>query len=274
MPVAAVAYAVDCGAAVVTLTDGARGNVLNGESLEALQAAVARAAADPEVRVLVLRAQDGPFCLGMDLELLQAVHGDSDLARKTVARYADLLAGLQACPKPVIALVRGDVKAGGMGVVGACDVVLAAEAATFEFTEVLLGLIPANVIPVLASARLPVQTLKYLILTAKRLSAREALRLNLVDEVFPEGDLAAGARGVLKALFRASPRALAETKRFFRELAEANPGRVGALAQAKLLELIQDPEVLQALRDFREGMTPAWFAKYRGTIPLAPEGRS
>jgi enoyl-CoA hydratase/carnithine racemase len=268
MRVTLVAFEVDSQAALLTLTNGAGGNLLNGESLEALQAAVSRASADPDVRAVVLRSEGGPFCLGMDLGLLQAAHADPELGKRTVALYVDLLSSIQASPKPVIALVQGAVKAGGIGLAGACDIVLAADSATFEFSEVILGLIPANVIPFLAGVRVPVQTLKHLVLTARTLSAREALRLNLADEVFPEDQLAAGAKAVLKAVFRASPRALAETKRFFGLLAGEDRERVRDLAQAKLLELIRDPEVLQAIRAWQDGMTPAWFAKYRPERPL------
>ncbi len=271
MPVAPVAYEVDSQAAVVTLTRGAGGNVLNAESLEALRTAMARASSDPGVRAVVLRAPGGPFCLGMDLDLMQAAHADPGLAAKIIALYVDLLTGIQSSPKPVIALVQGAVTAGGIGLVGACDIVLAAESATFEFSEVILGLIPANVIPFLATVRLPLQTLKYLILTAKKLSAREALGLHLADEVFPEDRLASGVHAVLKGLFRASPRALAETKQFLGQLAGEQTERACVLAQAKLLELIRDPEVLQAIRAFRDGSTPAWFAKYRPEHPLVPK---
>ncbi len=263
-----VAFTTDSQVAVVTLTNGAGGNVLNGESLAALHAAVSRASADDGLRAIVLRAEGDPFCLGMDLDLLQQAHRDPGLAEKTIALYADLLAGIQASPQPVICLVQGAVKAGGIGLAGICDIVLASERATFEFSEVILGLIPANVVPFLSPWRLSTQTLKYLILTAKKLSAREALRLNLVDEVFAPAQLAAGVKAVLKSILRASPRALAETKQFMRQLAGDKTPADSALAQKKLLDLVRDPQVRQAIQAFQDGGTPAWFAKYRPEQPL------
>lgn len=276
MNVAFAAYAVDSATAVVTLTNGAAGNVLNQESLEALRELLARGLAEPEARVVVLRTETAgdPFCLGMDLGLVQASARDPELTKKTIGLYVDLLMAIQNSAKPVIAVVQGAVKAGGIGLVGACDIVLAAESATFEFSEVILGLIPANVIPFLAGVRVPSQTLKYLMMTAKRLTAKEALAVNLADEVFPADRLAAGAKAVLKALLRASPKALAEAKRFFWQAAGKSREQACDLAQAKLLELIQDPEVLQAIRAFQDGLTPSWFAKYQPKHPLAAKGES
>ncbi|MEW6516004.1 MAG: enoyl-CoA hydratase/isomerase family protein [candidate division FCPU426 bacterium] len=271
---AVTAYEVDSGAAVVTLTNGAAGNVLNHESLGSLQAALNRAASDPDVRVVVLRAEGDSFCLGMDLSLVRAGAADPGLAKETVGQYTALLAAIQDSAKPVVAVVHGAVKAGGIGLAGACDIVLASEGATFEFSEVILGLIPANVIPFLAGARVPAQVLKYLILTAKRLDAAEALAVNLVDEVFSQAQLAAGAKAVVKTLLRASPRALAEAKRFFSQLARQTREEASAKAQAKLLELIQDPEVLAAIQAFEDGLTPSWFSKYQPKHPLAPQGGS
>lgn len=272
MNVAVTAYAVDSGAAVVTLTNAAAGNVLNAESLAALQAALDRAVSDPDARVVVLRSEGDPFCLGMDLSLVRAGAADPGLAKRTVAQYTGLLAAIQDAAKPVVALVNGAVKAGGIGLAGACDIVLASESASFEFSEVLLGLIPANVIPFVAGVRVPAQSLKHLILTAKRLTAAEALRVNLVDEVFTESQFAAGAKAAVKALLRASPRALAGAKRFFSQLARETREQACGLAQAKLLELIRDPEVLEAIQAFEDGLTPAWFAKYQPKDPLAPTG--
>jgi enoyl-CoA hydratase/carnithine racemase len=271
--VALLEYAVDSQAALITLTSQGAGNVLNRTSLELLQSAMAQAVADNQVRVIVLRAQGDPFCLGMDLAMVHQVHQNEAEARKTIALYVSVLTSISVSPKPVICLVQGAVKAGGVGLVAACDVVLASEQASMELSEVLLGLIPANVAPFVCGIRLPLQKMKYLILTAKKLSALEAQRLNLVDEVFPVGQLAAGAKAIVKNMLRSSPNALAAAKDFFRKINDETQEQRLTRAQDKLLEMIKTPEVIQAIQAFNEGTTPVWFAKYQPEKPLALESK-
>jgi enoyl-CoA hydratase/carnithine racemase len=258
---------------LITLTNHPAGNVLNRGSLELLQSAVDQAVTDKEVRVIVLRAQGDPFCLGMDLAMVRHVQQNEADARQTVALYVSVLTSISTSRKPVICLVQGAVKAGGVGLVAACDIVLATEQASMELSEVLLGLIPANVIPFVCGMRLPLQKMKYLILTAKKLTAWEAQRLNLVDEVYPVGQLAAGAKAIVKNMLRSSPDALAEAKDFLSTLHDETRDQTLARARDKLLEMIKTPEVIRAIQAFSEGVTPVWFAKYQPEQPLVLEGQ-
>ncbi|HAJ79588.1 MAG TPA: hypothetical protein DCO75_07435 [Fibrobacteres bacterium] len=267
-------YTVDSQVALITLTNNVAGNVLNRSMLELLQIAMDQAVADKEVRVIVLRAQGDPFCLGMDLTMMQQIHQNEADARQTIALYVSVLTSISVSPKPVICLVQGAVKAGGVGLVAACDIVLATEQASMELSEVLLGLIPANVAPFICGVRLPLQKMKYLILTAKKLTAMEARRVNLVDEVFPVDQFAAGAKAIVKKLLRASPSALSETKQFFGIINDETKDRSLASAQDKLLEMIKTPEVIMAIQAFNEGNTPVWFAKYQPKKPLVLEGKA
>ena len=266
-------YTVDSQVALITLNSRPTGNVLNRSSLELLQSAMVQAVADKQVRVIVLRAQGDPFCLGMDLAMVQQVQQNEADTRKIIALYGSVLTSISVSPKPVICLLQGAVKAGGVGLVAACDIVLAIEQASMELSEVLLGLIPANVAPFVCGVRLPLQKMKYLILTAKKLTALEAQRLNLVDEVYPVGQLATGAKAIVKNLLRSSPVALSQAKQFFREIQDEPQDQRLARAQDKLLEMIKTPEVNQAIKAFNEGMTPVWFAKYQPEKPLALEGQ-
>jgi methylglutaconyl-CoA hydratase len=269
-----VEYAVDSQVAVITLANGSAGNVLNQESLEALHSALTMASQDDQVRVIVLRAQGQDFCLGMDLAQLPDLSQNQTAAEDAIGLYVTVLSEIYSSPKPVLCLVHGAVKAGGIGLVGACDIVLASEQASFELSEVILGLIPANVMPFIYSLRLLPQTLKYLILSAKKVSAQEALRLNLADEVFPPERMATEVKAIISKLFRASPRALAHTKQFTRQLAGKTLEQSCVLARDQLLELINNPEVIQAIRAFNDGHTPSWFGKYRPKMPLLPEGKA
>jgi enoyl-CoA hydratase/carnithine racemase len=206
----------------------------------------------------------------MDLELLAAADPLELRAvlREAVREYVELLSGIQDCPRPVVAAVRGSVRAGGVGLVSACDVVVASEQSTFELSEALFGLIPANVLPFLLGPRLALQKARYLVLTARRLSAGEARGIGLVDEVYPPAELERGVRELLRRMLRTSPEASAQAKAFTRELVSLGPAEARSRAQEKLAELLEDPRTLGAIRAFAEGQAPAWFGKLRPAGPL------
>ena len=253
----------DSHTAVITLNNSEKGNILNIESLETLQKALTSSSTDKDVRVIILRSNGTNFCVGMDLQMLKTAKNDNPLAEKAVSSYVKLLSHIYTNPKPVICLINGDVKAGGIGLVGACDIVVASKKSSFELSEVLFGLIPANVLPFIYSLRLSPQKARYLILTAKKLSAQEAEKLNLVDEVFEEAEMEGGVRSIIKNLLRASPKALAETKQFTQAILYEKTDKATEMAKKKLLEMINDPEVTQAIEAFNQGELPEWFDKYR-----------
>lgn len=253
----------DSHAAIITLNNSKEGNILNIGSLEELLKALTSAMEDTEVRVIILRSNEDTFCLGMDLKMLQSIKKNKEIAEKSISLYIQLLSLIYTGPKPVICLINGDVKAGGIGLVGACDIVLASRKASFEFSEVFFGLIPANALPFVYSLRLPPQKIRYLILTAKKISAEEAHQLNLVDEVYSEEEIEKGLKSIVKNLFRASPDAIAETKQFTRALFGEKTDKATNMAKEKLLELISNPEVIEAITAFNEGNTPKWFDKFK-----------
>ncbi|MBU1077309.1 MAG: enoyl-CoA hydratase/isomerase family protein [Spirochaetes bacterium] len=259
---------LDSHLAVITLKNSVNGNVLNRESLKDLIKAVSSGVKEKEARALLLRSDGSNFCLGMDLAMLQSIDTENDDARKTVSSYVELLTLIYTSPKPVICLINGAVKAGGVGLACVCDIIVASERSTFELSEVFFGLIPANVLPFIYSLRIPPQKARYLILTAKRLNAEEAKELHLVDEVFEEEGLEKGLKGIIKNIFRASPKAMAEAKKFTGALYHKNVKDGSDLARDKLLEMIADPKVKEGIRAFNEGSFPEWFEKFKPEKPL------
>jgi len=263
---------LDAGVAVITLRDPEHGNLLAAQSVEDLAAACERSVRDPRARAVLLRSAGAAFCLGMDLGRLSAQGGRSGRAeaRRAVGRYSDLLAAMFRAPLPVACLVQGEVKAGGVGLVCACDIVVATAAASFELGEVIFGLIPANVLPYLLALRVPPQKARYLVLGSPRIEAPEALRLNLVDELLPSGEEAERRlREILGRLLRSSPRALAQAKEFTAALIGRTPARGAVLARRRLLRLLRDPQALQAVKAFGEGELPPWFSRFKPAGPLA-----
>jgi enoyl-CoA hydratase/carnithine racemase len=296
-----ITYAVDSHVALITLDSPETGNRLNPASLTELESGLKLAADDFDVRAVVLRARGETFCLGMDLFALEAANleagasgaggvppsnapsvatpdeADADSAvpepsdspvRDAVDRYGRILFQIFTMPKPVVALVDGDVKAGGAGLVAACDIVLATERTSFELSEVFFGLIPANVLPYVLGLRLPLQKARYLVLTAKHIDASEAHRLHLIDELHAPSALEKGARSVIKNLLRASPTAMAEAKAFTLQLSEMERQEAQQAAMYKLLEIVGKREVQTAVEAFNEGRTPEWFEKFSPESPL------
>ena len=267
---------VDSHLAVITLNDGEHGNLLSPAGLGHLAAALDSSFRDPECRAILLRSNGPAFCLGMDLARLAesagAVHGQhvpGEEAERAVTAYADMLQTIFTAPLPVVCLVEGDVKAGGVGLACASDNVVAAEQASFELAEVIFGLIPANVLPYILSLRMAPQKARYLVMSSRRLSASEALRVNLVDEVVPASDAEGRLREIFKRLMCSSPRALTAAKEFTAELFGTTPEEGGMLARRKLLEMMRDPATLEGVKAFQEGHIPAWFSRFKPGQPLS-----
>jgi enoyl-CoA hydratase/carnithine racemase len=261
---------VDSQVAVITLNDGEHGNLLSPEGLAEVASAFDRTLHDPGVRAVLLRSNGPAFCLGMDLARL-AAH-DSARSRRdaeeAVDGFSGLLQTIYSAHLPVVCLVEGEVKAGGVGLACACDIVVATERATFELGEVIFGLIPANVLPLL-TLRVSPATARSLVMGSRRLSAPEALRLNLVDELVPGTDAERRVREIFKRLLCSSPRALAAAKEFTAELVGMPLEQGGILARQRLVEMMHDPRTLEGVAAFQEGHMPAWFSRFRPSRPLS-----
>lgn len=149
----------------------------------ALPPLLARLAADPEVRVLVLTGAGGTFCAGADISTLRTGAG---VSQQLAVEAEEALA---AFPKPALALVRGHCVGGGCQLAAACDLRFAAEDALFGVTPARLGLVyPASSTERLVRLTGPAAA-KHLLFSAELIDARRALRCGLADEVHPAGDL-------------------------------------------------------------------------------------
>lgn len=143
-----VQTAYDGAVARITLAQPDLRNAFNDETIAALTAAFAQAGARDDVRAVVLAAQGTAFCAGADLNWMRRM---ADYTREEnvadAGALAEMLRTIYECPKPTIARVQGDVYAGGMGLVAACDMAVAVDTAGFCLSEVKLGLIPATISP-------------------------------------------------------------------------------------------------------------------------------
>jgi enoyl-CoA hydratase/carnithine racemase len=261
-------YYIDSGAAIITLEDSEHGNRLTRDLLEALQGRLQQAFEDDTVRVVVLRSDGPAFCFGMDLDSFEKQRGSKQVSREASVLYGNLLKTVFTGRKPVVTVLRGPVKAGGVGLVAASDIVLATPEVSFQLSEVLFGLIPANVLPYLLGLRMPASKARYLVLTAKEVGPDEALRFGLVDEIITSEKLEKETKKICKTLFRASPAALRETKEFTAKLVTMELNDRFQFAQEKLEHLLSDEEIGRAVAAFREGELPVWFQSFRPENPL------
>lgn len=214
-------------------------NAFGDELIAQLSAAFAAVAARSDVRAVLLAAQGPAFCAGADLHWMRRMADYSpEENRSDAARLAELLRLIDHCPHPTIARVQGDAWAGGMGLLAACDIAVAARGARFCLSEVRLGLIPAIIGPYVLRA-IGARAARRYFLTAERFDAAEALRIGLVHAVVEGDALDAEVDKLLAALCQAGPQALRAGKRLLHEIsgraidAELIAGTVQAIARIR-----------------------------------------
>ncbi|WP_116041221.1 enoyl-CoA hydratase-related protein [Amycolatopsis palatopharyngis] len=214
-------------------------NRLSEEMLTELGDALADAESTAAVQVLVLAAGGDTFCAGMELDAIETTW------RRLIVALGDLLHRIATSRLVTIALVEGAALGGGVGLLAACDQVVAGERATFRMTEVLLGLVPAAVLPVLAR-RTGHHSAFGLALTARELSGAEAVSMGLADVYGDEAEL----RRILRKLRAADPSALLALKEYYAELAP--PVRRDELIMEVLGRRLADQAVHERLSGLRK----------------------
>ncbi|MFG2408237.1 enoyl-CoA hydratase family protein [Streptomyces brevispora] len=242
MTLAAPTY--ERGITTLTLDSPANRNALSARLVGELSAALAGCGGDDSVRAVVLTHTGNTFCAGADLT-----------APADPAAFVALMRQIVALPKPVVARVTGHVRAGGLGLLGACDISAAGPAATFALTESRLGLAPAVISLPLLPRTDPRAAARYY-LTGERFDAAEAARISLITLAADDVDDALAP--VLDGLRRASPQGLRASK----ELVTAS---VLETFEQHAEDLIARSAALFASAEAREGMTaflerrdPAW----------------
>ena len=234
-------------------------NALSAELTGSLEKSLSQLERDKSVRVVVIAGRGQAFSAGGDLNRMeQAAKMTGARNRREAGRFAALLYGMYQYSKPVIARVHGPAFAGGMGLVAACDLVVAAEEAEFCLPEVRIGLVPAMISPYIARALGEPQTRRYM-LTGERLSAPEAQRLGFVHECVPLAELDATVEKIAGQLAKAGPQALAQAKKLLARVASAPIGPKLAAETAALLARVRaGPEAREGIRAFLEKRKPAW----------------
>lgn len=246
--------------ATVTMNRPEVRNAFNDEVIAELSEAFTRLGEDASVRAVVLAAEGPAFCAGADLNWMRRM---ADYTREEnladAAQLAFMLRTLYECPKPTIARVQGDVYAGGMGLVAACDIAVSVDTAHYCLSEVRLGLIPATISPYVIRAMGPRAAHRWF-LTAERFSAAEAHRIGFVHEVVAADALDAKVAELLKALTGASPNAVRECKKLVQDVAGRDITR---LLIERTVEGIADirasDEGKEGVQSFLQKRKPSWL---------------
>ena len=250
----------DGATATLTLNRPDVRNAFNDEVIAEITAAFQEMAARAEVRAVVLAAIGPAFCAGADLNWMRRM---ADYTRAEnladAAALAEMLRVMYECPKPTIARIQGDVYAGGMGLVAACDMAVSVDTANYCLSEVKLGLIPATISPYVIRAMGARSAHRYF-LTAERFDAQEAHRIGFVHEVVSADQLDARVAELTLALVSASPNAVRACKALVQEVA----GRgIDAPLIARTVEGIADirtsSEGREGAQSFLQKRKPSWF---------------
>ena len=204
---------VEGGVATLLLNRPDKKNALNGELVAALGEALARAEADPAVRVIAVRGAGDDFCAGADLaELARIQELGPEESLADAQRLGDLLVRMRRLAKPVVAVVQGRALAGGAGLATACDLVVAHEGAELGYPEVHLGFVPAMVMAILRRKVGEGRAFE-LVARGDRVGAAEAERLGLVNRVFAAATFEEDVAEYLSSLASRPPSAVSLSKR-------------------------------------------------------------
>lgn len=240
--------------ATITLDSPHNRNALSRELVADLTECLHAADASPDVRVIVLTHAGSTFCAGADL-VEAAEYGMEEGTRALLA----LLRHIVQLPTPVVAVVRGHARAGGVGLVSACDLAVGTDTSTFAFTEALLGLAPA-IISLTTSGRLTSRDAARKYLTGATFDGIEAARSGLLTLSAPEETLEAATSELLQDLTKASPQGLRETKLLLNAPVLERMDAEGEALVALSARLFGSDEAHEGMSAFRERRSPRWTA--------------
>lgn len=249
----ATLYEVRRDAAWITLNQPDNRNALSEALVEGLLAHLRTAVDDARARVVVITGTGSAFCAGADLKSGGVRPSNQEHPFVTVMKT------IREAPKPVIARVNGPAFGGGVGLVAACDLVVAADSVTFSFSEVRVGVIPA-MISVVVIPKLGIQNTMWLFLTGERFAAARGVELGLVHRSVPAAALDATIDEIVGMIRLGGPNAIREAKQLVRRIPELSMDEGFRYTTKKIGELFASEEAAEGMRAFAEKRKPRWAA--------------
>ncbi|MCK0172808.1 enoyl-CoA hydratase family protein [Mycolicibacterium sp. F2034L] len=253
---ACVHYRVEGAVARLTLDSPHNRNALSTALVEQLHAGLRAAAADPNVRCVVLGHTGGTFCAGADL----SESSGADPAAAALDRAQEMTAALRAIldlPVPVIGAIDGHVRAGGMGLVGACDIVVAGTNSTFALTEARIGVAP-SIISLTLLPKMTARAAGRYFVTGEKFGAAEAAAIGLIS--IASADVEADVAALAAEVGRGSPQGLAASKALTTAAVLETFDRAADDLAAQSAALFVSEEAREGMTAFLQKRAPNWSA--------------
>lgn len=245
--------------ATVTLNRSELHNAFNEIMIQELRRVFSRFSKSSPERAVILQGEGKSFCAGADLNWMKKMADYSFQENVEDAHaLAAMLRIIHDCPKPVIARVQGAAYGGGVGLLAACDIVVALESASFCLSEVKLGLLPAVISPYVIK-KIGASAAHRYFLTAERFTATEALRIGLISEVVPDAAmLDAKVLDLLQAICANGPEALSYCKVLIEHVLHFEWERATDITTKMIAERRVSQEGQEGMKAFLEKRPPAW----------------
>jgi enoyl-CoA hydratase/carnithine racemase len=239
---------VDGGIATITLDSQQNRNALSRQLVAELGERLDQIESTAGVRVVVLTHEGPAFCAGADLKERSTGTPDSTPMVRVLERLMD-------ATQPTVAAVGGAVRAGGIGLMASCDLVVVHRSVTFALTEVRIGVAPAIIsVPILR--RVAPSRIAAAMLTGEPFEADEARSIGLITHV--TDDVAATTAELCAGIIAGAPRAVAETKRLLRDVPSLDRSTAFERMRALSDELFSGPDAAEGMAAFREKRAPTW----------------
>ena len=242
------------GAAWITLNRPDNRNALSAALVNELYQHLQAANEDDAVRCIVITGAGTAFCAGADLKSPPG----ATISGEASVPYADVLIAIQESPKPVIAAVNGAAFAGGLGLIGAADIVITVDDIQCSFSEVRIGVIPA-VISVVCLPKLGPHHGMKLFLTGERFSGRDAVSMGLAHRAVTHAELVKAVEEEVAMINLGGPVAVKECKRLVRAVSAWDRDEAFAQTQRWSVSMFQSEEGAEGMAAFREKRSPNWI---------------
>ncbi len=243
------------GIATITLDSPSNRNALSSKLVAQLNLHLSAAIADTATRIIVLTGAGPAFCSGADLK--ERAPASTPGQTGGPGGLVEILKKILDSPKPVIARVNGPARAGGIGLIAACDIAVAVEDATFAFSEVRIGVIPA-MISVVCIPKIGAAKSMELFLTGDMFTAPDAVQFGLLNAAVPADELDSAVGRYAASILRGAPAALAGAKRLVREVPVMDTNAAFDWTAARSAEFFTSEEAREGMAAFAQKRPPRW----------------
>ncbi len=233
-------------------------NAFNSLMISELADAFEKVKENESIRVVVLSGEGKSFCAGADINWMrEVIHYSYEQNLEESLQLAELLYNIYSLPKPTVAMVNGTAIGGGTGFLSACDIAVASGEAKFGLSEVKIGLVPAAISPYVVRKIGESKAREYF-LTGKRITARRALEIGLVNEVFPLEMLRKKVNELVNLLLTSGPEAVASCKELVFRVSSMSLEDAKAYTAQMIASLRVSYEGQEGMTAFLEKRKPHW----------------